>query len=187
MCNVKPFPNGFLWEASTSAHQTEGNNVNSDWWRNEQQPYGLERSGDAVDSYHRYGEDMRLLADAGLTAYRFSMEWARIETSPGYFSFAELAHYRDMIDTALEAGLKPVVTLHHFTHPQWFMDQGGWFAPDAVGLFARRVEQAATILKDVEWVCTINEPNMVARMLGIGRRIAAGEQPPAPGVLTGAG
>ncbi|MBB5783328.1 beta-glucosidase/6-phospho-beta-glucosidase/beta-galactosidase [Nonomuraea jabiensis] len=60
----------------------------------------MERSGDAVDSYHRYPEDMRLLADAGLNSYRFGLEWARIEPEPGEYSRAALAHYRRMIDTA---------------------------------------------------------------------------------------
>lgn len=89
----KSFPEEFLWGASTAAHQVEGNNLNTDWWLIEQGPYGgLQRSGDAVDSYHRYAEDKQLLADAGLNSYRFSIEWARIETSPGEFSRAELAH-----------------------------------------------------------------------------------------------
>ena len=103
---TRNFPAGFRWGAATSAHQTEGGNVNSDWWKIEQFPgIGLEHSGDAVDSYHRYEEDMRLLADAGFNSYRFSIEWARIEPLPGVFSRAELAHYRRMIETAQRLGL----------------------------------------------------------------------------------
>lgn len=79
-------PSRFLWGAATAPHQIEGNNVNSDWWALEQQMPGMQRSGDAVDSYHRYAEDMRLLAEAGLNAYRFGIEWARIEPVPGAFS-----------------------------------------------------------------------------------------------------
>ncbi|MEU4226973.1 family 1 glycosylhydrolase [Nonomuraea sp. NPDC026600] len=151
---------GFLWGAATAPHQVEGNNVNSDWWQNEQHVPGMDPSGDAIDSYHRYPEDMRLLAEAGLNAYRFGIEWARIEPLPGRFSRAELAHYRRMIDTALGLGLTPVVTLHHFTGPRWF----NWLADDAIERFEAYVRQAATILGDVEWVCTINEPNMLALM-----------------------
>src|SRR5215213_7917255 len=88
------FPNGFLWGAATAAHQVEGGNVNSDFWANEGRMPGMERSGDACDSYHRYPEDMRLLAEAGLNTYRFSIEWARIEPVPGLISTAQLAHYR---------------------------------------------------------------------------------------------
>ena len=170
------FPSTFLWGASTAAHQIEGNNINSDWWQIEQGPYGLQRSGDADDSYHRYREDMQLLVDAGLNAYRFSIEWARIEPSPGEFSRAELAHYRRMIDTATTLGLTPVVTIHHFTHPIWFEQQGAWLGDGAVEAFARYVEFVAPALHDVDWVCTINEPNMVAVMHGMRLRAARGEQ-----------
>src|SRR6266702_1403536 len=90
------FAEGFLWGAATAAHQIEGNNLNNDWWKLEHDAarYGVQFSGDADDSYHRYEEDMRLLADSGLNSYRFSIEWARIEPSRGKFSRAELARYR---------------------------------------------------------------------------------------------
>ncbi len=160
---LRTFPDGFLWGAATAAHQVEGNNLNNDWWQLEQDaaPH-VQYSGDAVDSYHRYEEDMRLLAEAGFTAYRFSLEWSRIEPVPGKFSRAALAHYRRMIDTALGLGLTPVVTLHHFTHPRWLGAHEAWLRDDAVDLFTRYVEQAVTILDGVEWVCTINEPNVLS-------------------------
>jgi beta-glucosidase len=177
---ARSFPDGFLWGAATAAHQIEGNNLNNDWWKLEHDAakYGVQFSGDAVDSYHRYEEDMRLLADAGCNAYRFSIEWSRIEPSPGKFSGAELAHYRRMISCATRLGLTPVVTLHHFTHPLWFDQMGAWLGADAADLFARYVEQACTILDGVEWVCTINEPNVVALNHGALRRVAAGEPYP---------
>lgn len=158
-------PEGFLWGAATSAHQVEGNNVSSDMWRMEGAG-GLmaERSGDADDSYHRYPEDMRLLAEAGLNSYRFGIEWARIEPEKGRWSLAELAHYRRMIDTARGLGLEPVVTLHHFTSPYWFAEDGGWTGPDAMTSWERYIEKVSTILGGVDWICTINEPNMVALM-----------------------
>ncbi|MER6959664.1 family 1 glycosylhydrolase [Streptomyces sp. NPDC000618] len=157
-------PPDFLWGASTAPHQIEGNNVNSDWWAREQVTPGMALSGDAIDSYHRYGEDMRLLADAGLNAYRFGIEWARIEPIPGHFSKAELAHYRRMIDTAIGLGLTPVVTLQHFSTPKWFADEGSWMVESAIDRFASYVTTATSILEGVEWVCTINEPNMLAMM-----------------------
>jgi beta-glucosidase len=174
---TRSFPQGFLWGAATAAHQVEGNNLNNDWWQLEQTAaaYGVQFSGDALDSYHRYEEDMRLLADAGFNAYRFSIEWARIEPLPGKFSRAELAHYRRMIDTAQRLGLTPVVTLHHFTHPWWFGEEGAWLGEQAVARFTRYVEQACTILDGVEWVCTINEPNILAVNHGQLRRVARGE------------
>jgi beta-glucosidase len=177
---MRTFPDGFLWGAATAAHQIEGNNLNNNWWKLEHDAarYGVQFSGDADDSYHRYEEDMRLLADAGFNAYRFSIEWSRIEPSCGAFSNAELAHYRRMIDTAIGLNLTPLITLHHFTHPLWFGETGGWLSPDAVELFARYVERASTILDGVTWVCTINEPNVLAQNLGALRRVEAGEPYP---------
>ena len=93
------FPDGFLWGASTAAHQVEGNNVNSDLWLLEHLPHTIfkEPSGDACDHYHRYAEDISLLARLGFNAYRFSVEWARIEPEDGEFSRASLEHYRRML------------------------------------------------------------------------------------------
>ncbi|GAA2072954.1 family 1 glycosylhydrolase [Streptomyces albiaxialis] len=168
-----PFPDGFLWGASTAAHQIEGNNVNSDWWRKEHDGTGriAEPSLDAADSYHRWREDMDLLAELGFTDYRFSVEWARIEPVEGRFSRAEIAHYRRMVEGAVERGLRPIVTLHHFTVPQWFEDLGGWTSERAPELFARYVEACAPVIADsVPYVCTINEPNMIAVMAGQAKR-----------------
>lgn len=164
-------PNDFLWGASTSAHQIEGANTNSNWWQLENHPQSpfKERSGRAVDGYNRYPEDMSLLAQAGLNAYRFSLEWARIEPLPGEFCQAELAHYRHMITTAQSLGLTPVVTLHHFTTPAWFHSAGSWRAADAVDRFERYVMAVAPILKDVPWICTINEPNIIALLPDLGQ------------------
>jgi beta-glucosidase len=165
------FPDGFLWGAATAGHQVEGNNVNSDWWAREQQMPGMEPSGDACDSYHRYREDIDLLADAGLTSYRFSLEWSRIEPLPGRFSRAELAHYRRVIEACFDRGVTPVVTLQHFTTPQWFAAAGGWAAPDASERFQRFTTEATTILDGVEWVVTMNEPNMQAAIMTAMRRM----------------
>jgi beta-glucosidase len=162
-------PDAFLWGAATAPHQIEGNNLNSDFWASEQLVPGMERSGDACDSYHRYDEDMRLLAESGLNSYRFGIEWARIEPLPGHVSRAELAHYRRMIDTALGYGLTPVVTLHHFTNPRWFAEEGGWTGERAIERFRAYVEAATGILGGVEWVCTMNEPNMLALMVTMAR------------------
>ncbi|GAA3105304.1 family 1 glycosylhydrolase [Streptomyces rectiviolaceus] len=164
-----PFPEGFLWGASTAAHQIEGNNTNSDWWVKEHSTgtHIQEPSLDACDSYHRWRDDMDVLSELGFTDYRFSIEWARIEPAEGQFSRAELAHYRRMVEGAIERGLRPMVTLHHFTVPQWFEARGGWTAEGAVELFARYVAACAPVIgEDVRHVCTINEPNMIAVMAG---------------------
>ncbi|MGW3346393.1 glycoside hydrolase family 1 protein [Nonomuraea rubra] len=156
------FPEGFLWGAASSAHQIEGNNVASDLWGLESRL--PERSGDACDSYHRWPEDLDLVRDLGLSAYRFGVEWARIEPVEGEVSRAHLAHYRRMVEGCLERGLTPVVTLHHFTSPLWFQREGGWRSGAAVERFRRYVRTVLPILDGVAWVCTINEPNMLAMM-----------------------
>ncbi|MER5742098.1 family 1 glycosylhydrolase [Streptomyces sp. NPDC002225] len=168
-----PFPDHFLWGASTAAHQIEGNNTNCDWWVKEhaEGTHIAEPSLDAADSYHRWDEDMDILASLGFTDYRFSIEWARIEPVEGTFSRAELAHYRRMVDGAIARGLRPMITLHHFTVPQWFEARGGWTAEGAVELFARYVAACAPVIAEgVEYVCTINEPNMIAVMAGQAKR-----------------
>lgn len=172
---MNAFPAGFLWGASTAPHQIEGNNTNSDWWARERMMPGMEPSGDALDSYHRYREDMELLAGAGCTAYRFGIEWARIEPRPGQVSRAELAHYRRMIDTALQLGLEPVITLQHFTTPLWFAEEGGWLGENAVARFASFVTTATQILDGVQWVATMNEPNMQAMMVMLQEAMRSGQ------------
>ncbi|REE97844.1 glycoside hydrolase family 1 protein [Thermomonospora umbrina] len=183
---MRSFSSGFLWGAAGSAHQTEGNNVASDLWALENRPGGPfpERSGDACDGYHRWREDLDIVRGLGLNAYRFSIEWARVEPVEGHVSNAELAHYRRIIEGCFDRGLTPVVTLHHFTAPLWFQQRGGWTDPEAVGRFRRYVRAVLPILDGVEWVCTINEPNMLsmaANMMKEGeerRELVAGALPP---------
>jgi len=159
------FPDGFVWGTATAAHQVEGGNWNNDWWAWEHTPGSPcnEPSGDACDHYHRYPDDLRLLADLGFNAYRFSLEWSRIEPEDGEFSRAALEHYRRMCGACLDLGLSPIVTLHHFTTPRWLAKQGGWTERQTVDRFARYCERVIAHLGDVIGrVCTFNEPNVVA-------------------------
>lgn len=172
-----PLPEGFLMGAATSAHQVEGNNVTSDWWALENRPdtFVPEPSGDAADSWHRWPQDMDLLAELGFDAYRFSIEWARVEPERGRISRAALLHYRAMVRGALERGLRPVVSLHHFTSPRWFTERGGWGAADAAVLFADYARTVLPVLAEgVRYVATINEPNMIALMHTLLRAARAG-------------
>lgn len=170
------FPSGFLFGVSTAAHQIEGSNTNSNWWAIEHHPksHVKEPSGDAADSFHRWNEDLDLVAESGFNTYRFSIEWARIEPAPGEWSRAMLAHYRRIIEGCHERGIEPVVTLHHFTEPLWFTEAGGWTADDAVDRFVAYVREAAEILDGVRWVCTINEPNILTIQIRL-FRAAVGE------------
>lgn len=157
------FPKGFLWGAATAAHQVEGGNTASDLWLMERVPGSgfAEPAGDACDHYHLYPHDLALLRGLGFGAYRFSIEWARIEPEEGFFSRAALDHYRRMIAAVRANGLVPIVTFHHFTAPLWFTREGGWTEPKSVDRFARYCERAAQVLGDlIPLACTINEANI---------------------------
>ncbi|MFT8329835.1 MAG: family 1 glycosylhydrolase [Bifidobacterium psychraerophilum] len=170
----RALPSGFLFGAATSPHQTEGGNIHSDWWQLEhaEDSSMREQSGMACDSYHRWPEDMDLLAASGLNAYRFGIEWSRIEPEEGKFDESAIRHYADMVSTAHRLGIRPFVTLHHFTSPEWFSDKGGWASKDCVQSFLSYVDAILPILRlGVSGIVTINEPNMVAIM----GRIRAGE------------
>ena len=144
----RAMPNGFLWGAAISAHQSEGNNVGSDSWLLENLPETVfsEPSLDACDSYHLYARDFAIARALGFNCYRFGIEWARIEPEPGRFSEAELDHYARMLASCREHGLLPIVTYNHFTVPLWFAQRGGWEAPDSPDLFARFCERATRAL-----------------------------------------
>jgi len=161
------FPDGFVWGTATAAHQTEGGNWNNDWWMWEHDPDSpcVEPSGDAVDHFWRYPADIALLAELGFGAYRFSLEWSRIEPEEGEFSRNALDHYRRMVTCCRDHGLLPVVTYHHFTTPRWAVTGGGWEDPITAERFARFCERTATHLGDeTGMVCTLNEPNIVSLM-----------------------
>jgi len=154
--NTMKFPKEFLLGASTAAHQVEGNNRYSDLWAQEQMEHSsfAEPSNDAVDHYHRYEEDIALLAGAGLNAYRFSIEWARVEPQEGCFDESELEHYRKVIRCCREHGVEPVVTLHHFSSPKWLIERGGWEAESTVDYFKRYAVKVVEALGDeLHYIC----------------------------------
>ncbi len=176
------YPNGFLWGVATAAHQVEGNNVNSDEWVLEYMKPSMfaEPSGDACDHYHRYLDDIGLVASLGFNTYRFSVEWARIEPEQGSFSTAELDHYRRVAGACRDHGLTPMVTFWHFTSPRWFAALGGWESDGAGDLFVRYCERTAKQLGDlVGAAATFNEPNIPAMLRWV---FAAMPQSPLRGV-----
>jgi beta-glucosidase len=156
------FPKNFQWCVSTSAHQIEGNNINSDWWDWEQIPGHIannEKSGAACDSWNRVDEDLDMLKDLGVQTYRFSVEWAKIEPEEGQFDQTAIAHYQNEVALLKSAGISPMITLQHFTMPRWVRAKGAWEwdgFPAAFANFAALVyTQIAPQTRD--WV-TINEP-----------------------------
>lgn len=163
----------FFVGAATAAHQVEGDNRNSDFWAMEHMRHTsyVEPSGKAVDHYHRYEEDITLLAEAGLTAYRFSIEWARIEPREGQFDQEATEHYRKVIRFCKKKGVLPIVTLHHFSSPVWLIRKGGWTSQYVVGAFTRYVSYIVRELgSELTYVCTINEANMGTQLQKIADR-----------------
>mgnify|MGYP003110944067 FL=1 len=144
------FPEGFIWGTATAAHQVEGNNTSNDFWLMEHTEPTMfkEPSGDACDQFHLYEQDVRLLKELGFNAYRFSVEWARVEPEKGEVSNAALEHYRRMTAFVRAQGLTPIVTLHHFTSPLWFACEGGFASEDGPAHFANYAGIMADVLGD---------------------------------------
>lgn len=173
---MSKFDKEFLIGAATAAHQVEGNNRNSDYWTMEHMKYTsfAEPSLDAVDHYNRYEEDIKMMAEAGLNAYRFSIEWARIEPQKGVFDENEIEHYRKVLECCQNHGIEPVVTLLHFTSPKWLIEEGGWENEETVGLFANYCRYVVEKLGSyMHYICTINEANMGLQIAAISARYKA--------------
>ncbi len=166
------FPTDFLWGTATAAHQVEGENSQNDWWRWEQEgaEQGLGRvfengvSGKACDWWAgKAEEDIARMAELKNNTHRLSIEWSRIEPEQGKWDHDALDRYREILTAMREAGIKPMVTLHHFTNPLWMADQGGWANPQVPEWFVRYVKKATGDLSDLcDLWCTINEPNVYA-------------------------
>jgi beta-glucosidase len=166
------FPEGFAWGSATAAYQIEGA-VSADGkgpsvWDTFSHTPGKVRGGDtgdiACDSYHRYREDVALMASLGLKAYRFSISWPRVQ--PGGRGPANprgLDYYRALLDELGERGIEPTVTLYHWDLPQELQDDGGWAVREVAERFAEYASICAEALGDrvARWI-TLNEPQVVA-------------------------
>lgn len=184
----KSFPSGFLWGAATASHQVEGNNHNdwSEWekanatrlaheseqafaWNPNWSKFRDEAtrpenyiSGDACDHWNRYEEDFDILKSLNLNAYRFSIEWSRIEPEEGKWDESAIEHYRQMILALRTRGIEPIVTLWHWTLPLWLRDKGGILAKNFPQLFARYSQEITQALSsEVRFWITLNEPDVV--------------------------
>lgn len=161
--DIKKLKNNFLLGAATAAHQVEGNNCNCDTWVEENLEHSMydEPSLEAVDHYNRYEDDIKMLAGAGLNAYRFSIEWARIQPQKDVWDENEILHYKKVLECCRKYEVEPVVTLFHFTSPKWLISMGGWENPQVVELFAAYCRKVTEELGDLmKYVCTMNEANM---------------------------
>ncbi len=186
------FGREFLWGAATSAYQVEGNCTNSNWWEFEStvDRRGLprikrgQRSGIAADHWRRYKEDVQLLKEMHLNAYRFSIEWSKIEPEEGVFADSALDHYEQVIDELRANGIEPFITLHHFTNPLWFERKGGFEredSPEILARFARKV--VARLGRKVRFWTTVNEPNVYALEGYYSGTFPPGQQDPARAIV----
>ncbi|TFG72525.1 MAG: glycoside hydrolase family 1 protein, partial [Anaerolineales bacterium] len=160
------FPPDFKWGVATASHQVEGDNRNNQWWAWEHQAGRIvhdDKSGLACNWWQDAESDFNIAAQMGMNALRLSVEWSRIEIAPGQIDTKALDRYREMLKGLQSRGIEPMVTLHHFSNPIWFENEGGWLSHKAVAYFARFVEQVVNVLGEYTnlW-CTINEPNVYA-------------------------
>lgn len=160
-------PTGFLWGVSTSAHQVEGDNGNSQWslWEAAGRIKSGEHCGQACDWWRNAERDFDLARGLGLNAMRLSVEWSRLEPEEGQWDGQAFARYRAMLAGLRERGMRPFVSLHHFSHPLWFERLGGFMGKRAVELFTRFTQRVVGELGDFccDWV-TFNEPNVYAAL-----------------------
>jgi beta-glucosidase len=157
------FPNDFLWGVALSGHQTEGDNVNSDWyaWEKLKKFKNELFSGAACDFYHCYQEDVNLAKQLNLNAFRLGIEWSRIEPKQGEFDEKEIEHYKNVLLYLKKNNFKVFLTLWHFTLPQWLAELGGWQNRKSIYYFQRYVEKIAGSFSDlVDFWLTLNEPTM---------------------------
>lgn len=157
---MKKFPEGFYWGAATAAYQVEGGIYNTDWWE-ASEGGRVPPAGKACDHYVRYEEDFNIARELGHNAHRLSIEWARIEPEEGKFDEREVDHYRNVLQALHERGLRPYVTLWHFTIPLWFARQGGFENSHSPEVFARYAKYVTEQLGELTLgISTMNEPNV---------------------------
>jgi beta-glucosidase len=161
----------FLWGSSTASHQVEGGCTNNNWYEFESavdedgkpRISNGQKAGIACDHWNRYQEDIKLMQALNLNAFRFSVEWSKIEPEQGRYDEKALDHYEQVIDELLADNIEPMVTLHHFTDPLWFTAQGAFTQENSPEIFAGFVEKVVSRLgSKVKLWCTVNEPTIYA-------------------------
>ncbi|MGQ9645104.1 MAG: glycoside hydrolase family 1 protein [Thermodesulfobacteriota bacterium] len=147
-------PDRFLWGVATSAFQLEGS-PHADWttWDESLRSYP-----NVTNHYLLYKEDLNLLKELGVNAYRFSLEWSRIQPEEDQWDTEAIRHYQDIVDILHREGIEPMVTLHHFTHPRWFLEKYPWHEDQSVQKFLEYVETVVSTLRGVRYWVTFNEP-----------------------------
>lgn len=194
------FPKNFFWGASTATHQVEGGNVNQwsvwelahakelaqtahqrlswlpNWHTVKQYAERPENyvSGLGVDHYHRYQEDFNILKQLNMNAFRFGIEWSRIQPRMGEWDEKQITHYKTYIAALRKNGIEPFLNIWHWTMPVWFTDIGGFEKKANLKFFDEFVTKVAKeFTEDITYVITLNEPNVYASF-----SYATGEWPP---------
>lgn len=153
----------FLWGVASSSFQSEGH-IDNDITRWEAEGHFRKNGknplyGQGANHWHMWEQDFKLLKELGVNAYRFSVEWSRIEPQPGVFSEPALKHYDQMIDRLLQLNIIPMLTLHHFSHPAWFHSYSPWTSNDAVHVFYRFAKKIIRrYAEKVPYWISFNEP-----------------------------
>lgn len=149
-----PPPGRFLWGVATSAFQLEGS-PSADWtsW-----DPALDGRPEVTNHYSLYREDLALLRELGVNAYRFSLEWSRIQVREDSWDIKAIEHYQEVVEILRNYRIEPMITLHHFTHPLWFMKKYPWHEDRSVDKFLEYVERIITSLGGVRFWITFNEP-----------------------------
>ncbi|ROZ48586.1 glycoside hydrolase family 1 protein [Rhodococcus sp. WS3] len=151
----------FLWGVATSGFQSEGSSPDSNWSRYSASGRTHDIIGDSVDFRHRFTEDIDRAADLGAQVFRFGVEWARVQPSPGTWNETEFGYYDDVVAHILARGMTPMITLDHWVYPGWVVDQGGWTNPKTEADWLTNAEKVVARYSGVGalWI-TINEPTV---------------------------
>jgi len=154
-----PLGDGFLWGVATAGFQSEGSSPDSNWARYSASGKTPDKVGDAVDFRHRYAEDIDNAAALGVDVFRFSVEWARVQPSPGTWDETEFAYYDDVVRRIRGHGMTPMITLDHWVYPGWVADRGGWADPRTADDWLVNAQKVVERYKNdgAIWI-TFNEP-----------------------------
>jgi len=162
------FPKGFLFGSATAGHQIEGGNFSSDWHQFEKIPGKINNNDNAdmaANSWNDWQKDIELLKKTNQNAYRFSIEWARVEPKKNFFDQKAIDHYKQQLQALKKANIKTMVTLFHFVLPQWVSREGGFENKQTIIYFADFCEKIAQELGElVDFWATINEPQTYVLM-----------------------
>jgi len=167
------FPKYFFWGTASAAHQVEGNCNNNNWykWENSIDENGTPRiknnqkSGNACNHWNLYKEDIELIKKLGVSHYRISIEWSKIQPNKNEFDTEAIHHYSEVINNLIANNITPVITLHHFTNPIWFDKMGGFEKEENIHFFVNFCKKIFSLYsKKVKLWCTINEPGVYAFM-----------------------